>query len=441
LLFHFRVGRPSFACLWIVMGAMLALRWLLARPSVLSSLALGAFLVAALLTDFQMVLYTAIWLGLYLVGYVVERLGEKSQIPSPKSQIGNSESKIQNLKSKISNLQSPISNLQFVALLGAVVVFAVPFFLVFYPALANSPVAAPDLVGMQAYSYRYWDLVTPALIPLIYGYELLVGAVAAVFLFRQRGAYRFWLLAALFIYLLSLGPFLQPLRVYLPFAAFSLWPPLRQFRTPYRLAAPAVIGLGMVAAMVLAYLWPRFRSRPLMVVIVLVVVGGRLLYAMVHDPLIVQVYPSYTIYEQIAAEPGDFALLEVPFGVRSGLAAIGEGGEVLQYYQATHGKRLLNGMIARLDPAVFEFYQQRPSLMLLSGAAVEEPAAMVDQDFAEVLQWSNSRYVLVHGRLLMTEQQERIMAFLGRQPQLERVGQESDLVIYRVEKEERGLGD
>lgn len=89
-------------------------------------------------------------------------------------------------------------------------------------------------------------------------------------------------------------------------------------------------------------------------------------------------------------------------------------------------------MIARLDPAVFEYYRQRPSLMLLSGAAVEQPAALLDQDFADVLQWSNSRYVLVHGRLLTAEQQERIMLFLGRQPQLEQVGEEDDLVIYRV---------
>jgi hypothetical protein len=416
ILFHFRVGRPSFACLWIVMGAMLALRWLLARPSPFSSLALGAFLVAALLTDFQMVLYTAIWLGLYLI---------KSQLPTPKIQI-------RNLKSKIQNLQSPIANRQFLALLGALVVFALPFFLIFYPSLANSPAAAPGLSGMLTFSLRYWDFVTPFMVPLIYGYELLAGMVAAVVLFRWRGAYRFWLLAALFFYLLSLGPFLQPTRLPLPFAAFSLWPPLAQFRTPYRLTAPAVIGLGMVAAFVLAHLLPRLRSRPLLVAIVLVAVGGRLLFAVVHDPLIVQVYPSYPIYEEIAAEAGDFALLEVPFGVRSGLDAIGEGGEVLQYYQAVHGKRLLNGMIARLDPAVFEFYRQRPSLMLLSGAVVEEDELAIARDFAEVLQWSNSRYVLVHGRLLTPEQRERITAFLGRQPQLEYIGQEDELVIYRV---------
>jgi hypothetical protein len=90
------------------------------------------------------------------------------------------------------------------------------------------------------------------------------------------------------------------------------------------------------------------------------VVAARLGLALHDDPLHVQSYPDYAFYHRIAAEPGDYALLEVPFGVRSGFERIGQGGEVLQYYQHIHGKPLLNAMIARVP-------RQRSRLSRASG--------------------------------------------------------------------------
>ena len=43
-------------------------------------------------------------------------------------------------------------------------------------------------------------------------------------------------------------------------------------------------------------------------------------------PFALQVYPVYSVYEQIARETGDFAILEVPVGVRSGFTRFGNGG-------------------------------------------------------------------------------------------------------------------
>jgi hypothetical protein len=406
LLAQFAAGRPAFASIWIVCGALLTLRGLLDRPHPWKALLLGVFLVAALLSDFQIVLFSAVWMGLY-AGYRLWR-----------------------------DRLAMLDRARLAALGLAGLVFLVPFLLLYYPALSVAQAKGylqPTFADMAVYSFRWWDYLTPNAIPYAYGYEFLGAALGAILLFRGRGAYRFWLVGAVALLILALGPILQPTGLPLPFAALSLWSPLGQFRTPSRLTMPALIGLTVVAGLLLAFLLPRIGSRPLVLAVAAIAIAGRLLFAFQQAPLRVQSYPEYAVYRQIAAEPGDFALLEVPFGVRSGLDRIGRGGEVLQFYQHVHGKRLLNGMVARLPAPVFEGYRGHPSLIFLSG---EDPSVTEDElerDLAEVLRWSGARYVLVHRSLLSAERVAPIEGFLGRVPRLERLGVEHDLVIYRVE--------
>ncbi|MBZ0284090.1 MAG: hypothetical protein K8L97_25340 [Anaerolineae bacterium] len=405
LLFQFTVGRPTFGSIWIVCLALLVMSRLLDQPKWLKGVALGGLLLAALLTDFQIVLFTALWLSAYGL-YRLWR--DRRAILSPR---------------------------HILILVIAGLVFGIPFFVIFYPSLSSANTSGyqqPVLESMMLYSFRLSDYVTPGILELVYGYELLFSMLLALIMFRWRGAYRFWLMGAVGILVLALGPYLQlgETRLTLPFAMMSLWSPMSNFRTPYRLAMPALIGLGMVAAYLLAYLLPRIRSSRWLVLVVILAIGGRLVFAIFHDPVRVQTYPEYAIYHQLADEPGDFVILEVPFGVRSGLDRIGRGGEILQYYQDIHQKRLLNGMIARLPASVFQFYREHPSLLFLSGELAFSDS--FDADFADVLGWSSARYVLVHNRLLSQESQMTIEAFLNRQIQLQYVGQEADLLIYRV---------
>jgi hypothetical protein len=404
LLAQFRVGRPSFACIWIVVGALLSFRSLWQRPTPLNTLALGGFLLAALFTDFQIVLFSLLWLALY---GLYRWTGQGTRLDLRR----------------------------LLALLGAALILLVPFLIVFYPAVAGANPPLTDLRGMMPYSYRIQDYINPALIPSIYGYELLAASLIAVIVLRWRGPYLCWLGAALFILLLALGPFLQPTQIPLPFAAVNLISPLRNFRTPSRLVMPALIGFGMVAGYALAYLLPRVRARPARWAVAFVAIGGHLAFALLHDPFNVQTYPTYDVYRQIASEPGDFALLEVPFGARSGLKRIGAGAETLQYYQHIHGKAILNGMIARLPDAVFEFYARHPALRLLAGDLPAASDTALDRDFSNVLAWSHARYVLVHHGLLADDQRARIEAFLSRQPQLEPLGSEGDLAVYQVRED------
>jgi hypothetical protein len=405
LLFHFRVGRPTFASLWIVCGALLMFGRVLDQPRVNRALALGIFLVAALFTDFQIVLFAALWLFIYGI-YRLAR--ERSAL---------------------------FNRTRMVALGVAALMFAIPFFVLYYPTLSRADALGylhMDLDAMRVYSFRYWDYFTLDVIPFAYGYEFLVAALLAVILFRQRGRYRFWLVSAILFLLLALGPYLQPTNILLPFAAFSWWSPLSQFRTPARLTMAAVVGFAVVLGLVLKNFLPRLRSRALVWGLTIIAISGRLLFGMNHDPFLVQTYPDYAIYHQLAREPGDGALLEVPFGVRSGIDVIGQGGEILEYYQHIHGKPMLNGMIARLPTSVFEFYRSHPALMFLSGTSAQAHPNDLTRDFDDVLRWSKARYVLLHRSLLEPEQVNLIETFLEQQPQLTRVSTERDLIVYRV---------
>jgi hypothetical protein len=373
------VGRPTFASLWIVALALVVMRRLLLQPRLLDGLLLGALLVAALLTDFQIALYTALWLLVYALWRLRPR-----HLPSLA-----------------------------VGAVGPGIVFGA----VFLPALLSDAVPRPSLDDMREYSFRVADAVDPAVLQHFYGLEFAVAAILA----RRVSV---WLVGGLMFLLLALGPYLQPTDLPLPFAALSAWPPLAQFRTPYRMAMPAALGLAVVLGVVLARVlgrWPASIRTTVCAALVL----ARLSLAVAFQPLATQTYPSYAMYDRLAAEPGPATLIEVPFGVRSGLERIGNGGEVLEYYQHVHGLRLLNGMVARLPAGVFDGYRAHPALLVLSG----EPSSASTSDLRELLTWTDARYVLVHRAMLSAEQLGRVEALL--QP-LAIEAQEADLVLYRA---------
>ena len=397
VLAQMRVGRPSFAALWLVATALIAAASLLDQPRPWKGVVLGAILLAALVSDFQIALYTAIW----LVVYGAFRLHDLRR-----------------------------GHLLSIGL--AAVTAGLPFLLVYYPALARADAAGyprPTLQDMLPYSFRLEDYVNPQVIPYVYGFDLLAGALAALVL---RGTAKIWLIGGIVCLALALGPTLQPTNLPAPFAILGVWPPLAQFRTPSRLTIPAALGLSVALGVAAAELFRRLPRRGLPVGLASMAVLARLVYAQLHDPLGVQTYPEYATYARIAAEPGRFTLLEVPFGVRSGLGRIGDGGEVLEYYQHVHGKPLLNGMIARLPTSVFETYAARPSLRLLSG---EEPEASADEtrrDLSAVIAWTDARYVLLHRSLLEPQEAASLERVLDSQPDLQRQSTEADLVVYAV---------
>jgi hypothetical protein len=408
LLGQLTVGRSALSALWIVAGGLTALRSLLRAPRLWKGVVLGLFGAAAVFTDFQIMLFSLLWWGLYGLGWLSRERGAIWHAG------------------------------RLVALATAVALTAAPFLFIYFPALAGTQAAGyPQLTlkATQPYSLRYFDFANLRLWPLILaGYELLLAVPLALWMLRGRHQHLFWLAGAAFFFVLSLGPYLQPTNIPLPLAALALWPPLMQFRTPYRMAIPATIGLSANLGLWLAAWLPNLlaRWRAWVVALAGVALVAQVAYARHVNPLPVQTYADYAFYHRVAQEPGDFSLLEVPFSVRSGVQRIGNGGEVVQYYQHIHGKALLNGSMARLPTPLFDFYRTHPALLFLSDGDSRGDPAAVSADFAGVLDWSRAGYVVVHRSLLAATQADAIVSFLQDQPALAEPQIEQDLVIFKV---------
>lgn len=403
VVWHFSAGRNALPAVWVVSVSLLFLRLLLKRPSAWNGFLFGSSLLLALFTDLHVAVFACMWTLIYAAAHF-------------------STGGIKLLRPLI------------VPFIVAITMFTVASAVVLSPVISmmNQGIfPAPSLDDAAFYAFPISDFVSPAQIPFIYGFDFLFFAILALVLFRWRGAYRFWLAGSLIFLVLSLGPYLKPTQLPLPYALASLWPPLLNFRAAYRFAIPATLGLTLVTGYVLAYLLPRTPIKGVAFLVCMVFISLRLVYTIHVQPFETQIYPDYAFYHDIARDTEDYVILEIPFGIRSGFDQIGQGGERLQYYQAIHGKRILNGSLARLPSSLFDFYRTHPLLLFFSGDPSIDRSKL-GEDFLDVLTWTKARYILVHGSLLTFEQAAEIESFMAGQERVTRIGVEDDLVIYRV---------
>ena len=108
------------------------------------------------------------------------------------------------------------------------------------------------------------------------------------------------------------------------------------------------------------------------------------------------------VYNWLAQQPGDFAILEIPLPTRP--------EEVFQdapyvYFSTYHWKKLVNGYSGFIPPGYTRLYQEE-----LKGFPSEETLRRIHQ--------LGVRYVIIHLSYYPQPEREQIMAFFSRNPQL-----------------------
>ncbi|MCB9123721.1 MAG: hypothetical protein H6643_04275 [Caldilineaceae bacterium] len=106
------------------------------------------------------------------------------------------------------------------------------------------------------------------------------------------------------------------------------------------------------------------------------------------------------VYDQIAATPGEFSVMQVPLGWRNSFGVFGPEQTQLQYYQTGHGKPMLGGNISRAPEFKMEYFQRIPYFQALTeiefgrpvAPEVLEAAAMQAEDLMYLY---DTRYVLL----------------------------------------------
>ena len=317
------------------------------------------------------------------------------------------------------------------------------------------------------------------------GYVALAFAAVGAWRGRKRGETWFWVTSALLFFVLTLGPNLRiaghDTGIPLPFRVMERLPFFKGNRYPSRysvmllLSVAPLVAAGAYYVLRIAYsvLCPmsspsnratrvpahrppegrityhasritHYASRFTLPVVLLTL----LLFEHLSAPLPLSDLRVPAIYARVAAEPGDFALLELPPGWRNGARVAGKQDVVIMsqlWGQTAHGKRVLGGNTSRNPEFKFQYFSEDPTLARLIALtnAADLPAQhsalrqalastpVSAEDRARARDWAaflNLRYVMVHRDKLPPETEMVLRELLP----VELVAQEGNLALYRI---------
>jgi len=301
------------------------------------------------------------------------------------------------------------------------------------------------------------------------GYVALALAAFGLWSGRRRTETWFWALSALVFFLLTLGPSLRvggyDLHVPLPFDLIARLPFFKGNRYPSRYSvmlllslAPLVAlgglriadcGLRIVIRRKDAHHAPRITHHVSRIMLLLsaCLLVFLLLFEHLSFPLPLSDLRVPALYDQIAAEAGDFAVLELPPGWRNGARVAGKQDTVIMqqlWNQTSHGKRLLGGNTSRNPEFKFQFFSEDPTLArliaLTNAADVPQHVALraalaanpiTPADARRARDWAATwaiRYIMVHRDKLSSATEEALHQLLP----VMLVGESGDLALYRL---------
>jgi hypothetical protein len=201
--------------------------------------------------------------------------------------------------------------------------------------------------------------------------------------------------------LLALGPFISVGHVNThvpgPWALLRYLPILGSARTPARFAIPMLIAVSLVFAWALERIAARRRTVG--------IVAFALAVELLPVPRTTASAVVPAVYSTVASDPDDVSVLELPFGIWDGRSQVGFPNVATQYYQGTHGKRLIGGYLSRVPRRRVRDHLQFPTLRLLTQLSAREPAVdpnLADaarEDAAYFVQQAKLRYVVIDTRL------------------------------------------
>lgn len=286
------------------------------------------------------------------------------------------------------------------------------------------------------------------------GYVALGLAILGLVRGRKRWDAWLWAVSAALFFLLTLGPNLRiaghDTGIPLPFRIMEVLPFFKGNRYPSRYVVMLLLSLApLVAAGAQALLTsPKVvRIARLLAPALLVL----MLFEHLSAPLPTFDLRVPALYEHIAQEPGDSALLELPLGWRNGARVAGKQDILIMqqlWYQTLHGKRVLGGNTSRNPEYKFQYFSEQPALSrliaLTNSADLPQHDALraalaatpvTGADRTEARRWAaftDIRYVMVHRDKLPASAQALAKDLLP----LTLVAEDGPLALYRLDPED-----
>jgi hypothetical protein len=285
-------------------------------------------------------------------------------------------------------------------------------------------------------------------------------ALAFVGAVRYRRRLAAWISSLVVFAAFSLGPLLQIngrsvfdldgllVNVPLPFILLHYIPVVKANRVPNRFSVVLMLSLAILAGFGAYWLLKKIdKSKQRMIGLTLVpctlLLAALLLWEHWSVPLPLTDARIPPVYEQVAADPGDYAILQLPMGWRNSFGVQGAESTQTQYYQTYHHKRLLSGNISRNPPFKFDYFRQVPILDSLitiqTYGEVDAGRRAADQaTAAEFVSFYDIRYVVVApgvpGRPPYVDTRDEAVAYIEEALPLEKVYDREGWLLYRVDQ-------
>jgi hypothetical protein len=256
------------------------------------------------------------------------------------------------------------------------------------------------------------------------GYTVLALAVyGAVKDWRQA---RFWVLVALVTMVLALGPQLRINgRLYpqipMPYRLLDDLFLVRALRKPDRLNVLLGLPMGILTSLGVVALMRRFRRAPRSVLMV-VVIGGLILWEYNLVPYHTERPDTPSWYEQLAQESGQFAVLDLPMRPET-------YDKQYMFYQTAHRKPLVEGHVSRPPRDASVFMDSLPYLSRLRRDNVMDPALVNVSHQLRKLEEADILYVILHKDFATREQLAAWRDWLTFEP----IHEDKDLVVYATD--------
>ena len=312
----------------------------------------------------------------------------------------------------------------------------------------------PLLGGATGPIYHQFRSLFPIEQAVFPGYLVTGLALSGLFVRSLRSRASFWLVLGGGAFVLALGPQLHLAGheigpAILPYRwLYGSLPLLNSFRSPNRLAVIVMLSLAVLTGLALSVWLPRLQTvlsrsgrvgwgRVGIGLLVGILLSLHLAESLTYSwPLTTGPVMVGPVYRQIAAEPGDFEVLELPLGTQSRPL----------YDQILHGKRLVGGVATRIsnrmtaswDRATYlgMFNPAESSAVINNGQALKAPGGPdifpLDLTFRQMLNGERIGYVTLRpGRAAFAWMKDYLIAQLGP-PGWEETSEGEPLLAWRT---------
>ncbi len=287
------------------------------------------------------------------------------------------------------------------------------------------------------------------------GYATLALAIVGWWKFRRK--LKAWAWTAVLFALFCLGPLLQIHGHYffdldglkvdfpMPFLLLHFVPFLRANRAPNRNSVILMLALAVMAGFGAAWLISKLRSRAASGALAVALVG-LVVFEHLAVPLPTTDATVPAVYDRIAADPGDFSVLQFPLGWRDSFGMFGAERTQAQYYQTVHHHPIIGGNIYREPGFKMAYFKRIPLFQAIAevesgGTPSPELVSRAKSQAGELLALYDVRYVVllppVPGRQPYSVTWKRTWAFARDVLSLPPAPtwQEGGVEVYRLRQE------